>query len=216
MIEIVPTILTSTVEEFRRYADSYSKFIKRVQIDISDGIFTPSMTINEANIWWPDAGITADLHMMVAEPSKHMDAILRLKPSLCIFHAETNESLMPIFEQLHGAGIKCGIAFLPRTFPGKYDAELKAADHALIFAGQIGQQGGEIDMLQTEKIPIIRAINHDLEIGWDGGINMTNIRALAHADLDVLNVGSAIATAPDPAAALKELDTEADRPGVLI
>ena len=38
-----------------------------------------------------------------------------------------------------------------------------------------------------EKIPLVRNMKPELEIGWDGGANMTNVRALAHADLDVIN-----------------------------
>ena len=48
-------------------------------------------------------------------------------------------------------------------------------------------------MLQIEKAPIVRSIKQDVEIGWDGGANLDNIRAIAHADFDVINVGSAIA-----------------------
>ena len=71
-------------------------------------------------------------------------------------------------------------------------------------------------MLQTEKIPLIRAINKNLEIGWDGGVNLSNIRALAHVDLNVINIGSAISTAPDPKAALKALSDDMDKNGVVV
>ena len=45
---------------------------------------------------------------------------------------------------------------------------------------------------------------------------MSNTRALAHSDLDVINYGSAIATAPDPAKMYADLVAEADKPGVII
>ena len=56
----------------------------------------------------------------------------------------------------------------------------------------------------------------EVEIGWDGGANMSNIRALAHADLDVINVGSAIAKAENPAEAFQELVAEIDKNGVVL
>ena len=56
----------------------------------------------------------------------------------------------------------------------------------------------------------------ELEIGWDGGANITNVRALAHADLDVINVGSAISMASNPSEAFQELVAEIDKSGVVL
>ena len=86
----------------------------------------------------------------------------------------------------------------------------------LVFAGQLGVQGSQADLMQMEKIPLIRSIRPEVEIGWDGGANMSNIRALAHADIDVINVGSAISQAPNPTEAYQELVAEIDQNGVVI
>ena len=86
----------------------------------------------------------------------------------------------------------------------------------MIFAGELGSQGGAIDMMQTEKVPLIRNIKPEVEIGWDGGINLSNVRALAHDGIDVLNVGSAITRAEDPAAMYQSLLVESEKKGVLI
>ena len=85
----------------------------------------------------------------------------------------------------------------------------------MIFAGSLGKQGGEADLLQIEKIKIVRKLKSDLEIGWDGGANLTNIRALAHADINVINVGSAISKAENPADAYSNLVEESKKRGVL-
>ena len=108
------------------------------------------------------------------------------------------------------------MALLPTTFPGSVQQYIEAADHVLIFAGQLGIQGSQADLMQMEKIPLIRNMKPELEIGWDGGANMTNVRAIAHADVDVINVGSAIAQAPDPAQAFQELVAEIDKNGVVL
>ena len=144
-----------------------------------------------------------------------MPHILRLKPSLCIFHAEATEDLLPIFAQLKQAGIKAGVALLQRTYPNAVEHYIKAADHVLIFAGALGKNGGQADLLQVEKVKLIRAINPNAEIGWDGGINIENVRTLAHSDINVLNVGSAIKT-EDPKATWEELMKEREARGVRI
>ena len=70
--------------------------------------------------------------------------------------------------------------------------------------------------MQMEKIPLVRNMKPELEIGWDGGANLSNIRALAHADLDVINVGSAISTVPNPSEVYEQMVAEIDKNGVVI
>lgn len=214
-VSIVPTILTDNKQDYRAQAERINVFTRRVQIDVTDGVFAPTQTLDITNVWWPK-NWEADLHLMVANPSEHLDTVLKLSPSLCILHAEASEDLLPSFQILKNAGIKTGVALLPSTFPGNVQPYIEAADHVLIFAGQLGVQGSPADLMQMEKIPLVRNMKPELEIGWDGGANMTNIRAIAHADVDVINVGSAISQAPDPAQAFQELVAEIDKNGVVI
>lgn len=214
-VSIVPAILTDNKQDYRSQIEKINTFTRRVQIDVTDGAFTPVETLDVTNIWWPK-GWQADLHLMLANPSQHLDTILKLNPSLCILHAEANENLMPTFQALKDAGIKVGVALLPPTFPGHVKQYIDMADHVLVFAGQLGVQGTPADLMQMEKIPLIRKMKPEVEIGWDGGANMSNVRALAHADLDVINVGSAISQAENPAAVFQELVAEIDRNGVVL
>ena len=214
-VSIVPSILSADKEEYRMQVERINIFTRRVQIDVTDGVFAPSQTLDITDVWWPK-NWQADLHLMVAQPSLYLDTILKLNPSLCILHAEASENLFPVFDSLKSAGIKTGVALLPSTYPGNAKAYIDVVDHVLIFAGQLGAQGGQADLMQMEKIPLIRNTKPEVEIGWDGGANMTNIRALAHADLDVINVGSAISKSPNPAQAFQELVAEIDKNGVVL
>lgn len=214
-VSIVPTILTDNKVDYREQVERINIFTRRVQIDITDGIFAPTTTLDVTNVWWPK-NWSADLHMMVEKPSEHLETILKLSPSLCIFHAEAKEDLTPTFAALKQAGIKTGLALLPPTFPGLVKPYIDMVDHVLIFAGQLGAQGATADMMQTEKISLIRSLKPELEIGWDGGANLSNIRALAHTDLDVINVGSAISRAENPAEVFQEMVAEIDKNGVVL
>ena len=193
-VSIVPAILTDNKQDFRAQIERINAFTRRVQIDVTDGVFAPTQTLDITNIWWPK-NWDADLHLMATNPSEHLETILKLSPSLCILHAEASEDLTPSFNALKEAGIKTGVALLPGTYPGNVKPYIDMVDHVLIFAGQLGVQGNPADLMQMEKIPLVRNMKPEVEIGWDGGANMTNVRALAHADLDVIHVGAAIAHA---------------------
>lgn len=214
-VSIVPTILTNDKKEYRTQAERINTFTRRVQIDVTDGVFAPTETLDVTNIWWPK-NWDADLHLMAEKPSDHLDTILKLAPSLCILHAEAQEDLLPIFAKLKEKGIKTGVALLPSTYPGNVKPYIDAADHVLIFAGHLGVQGSPADLMQMEKIALVRNMKPEVEIGWDGGANMTNIRALAHADLDVINVGSALSKSQNPAEVYQQLVAEIDKTGVVL
>ena len=214
-VSIVPTILSDNKQDYRNQAEKINTFTRRVQIDVTDGSFAPATTLDITNVWWPK-NWQADLHYMAAKPSENLDTILKLSPSLCILHAEASEDLLPSFQALKNAGIKAGVALLPQTYPGKVKQYIDAADHVLIFAGQLGGQGQPADLMQMEKVQLINSMRPDVEIGWDGGANLTNVRALAHTELDVIYVGSAISKAPNPAEAFQQLVAEIDKNGVVL
>lgn len=215
IVTVVPAILTDNEESYRAQIERINAFSRRVHIDVSDGNFAPAKTLAIDKIWWPKEW-KADIHLMAAYPSQYLDAILKLQPSLCILHGEANEDLLPIFSTLKENNIRTGLAILPTTYPGLVRQYIDVVDHVLVFAGQLGVQGSPADMMQMEKIGIVRSMKPELEIGWDGGANMTTMRALSHADLDVINVGSALSKVDNPAEVYHELVAEIDKNGVVI
>jgi ribulose-phosphate 3-epimerase len=214
--EIVPTITTNDPEAYKATVIRLNPFAKRVQIDVSDGEFTTNKLLDLSKVWWP-AEWQTDIHMMVKRPSEHMAMLLKLKPSLVIFHAEAEEDLLPHFKALQEADIKAGVAFLKGTYPLHHANYLEVVDHAMIFSGELGHQGGHASLMQLEKVPLIRQVDPErgIEIGWDGGANVDNVFGLAHGGIDVINVGSAIASADDPEVAYKTLQDEIIKTGVI-
>ncbi len=215
MALIVPTITTNDKAVYDASMAEFSKFCKRIHVDVSDGTLAPTNLLPLSSITSVE-GITLDIHLMSARPSEHLAEILRIKPSLCIVHAEVDDDLPALFTQLKSAGIKIGVALLRNTFPKRVQERIAMADHVMIFAGELGTQGGAADLLQIEKVPLVRALKPDLEIAWDGGVNLTNVRAIAHSGVDVIDVGSAISRAPDKAAMYQSLVVESEKKGVLV
>ena len=211
---IVPTIMAETIDELRASTEKLQTFVRRVHIDISDGEFTPTFLLNEAQLFWPE-GWDVDIHAMVARPSEHLAQLIQLKPSMVILHAEAQEDIVPHLLALKQAGIKAGIALLKTTVPITVQAAIEAADHVMIFSGELGKFGGTASMMQLEKIRLIRKIKPSVEVGWDGGVKVDNAYTLTQGGVDVLNVGGEIANATDPAATYNELVKEINKHGVI-
>lgn len=215
MAVIVPTITVENASVANEALTKYAGFTKRIQYDASDGTFAPTRLASINDLVVPE-GVRLDLHLMSAQPSSHIEAVLKFKPDLCIVHAEVGDDVLGLFEKFHAAGIKAGLALVKTTFPGKVAQLINAADHVMIFAGDLGHQGATADMMQIEKVGLIRAVKQDVEIGWDGGANLSNVRAIAHSGVDVINVGGALAQSEDAAAMYQSLLVESERKGVLI
>jgi len=214
MSVIAPTITVETAEQYKGSVERLEPFAQRVHIDLSDGEFAPTFLLDEKQIYWPKEWII-DIHAMVARPEEHLAALIALKPNLIIFHAETGTNLAPIFDEIRKNGIKAGIALQRPTVPLTVAGAIKSADHVLIFSGDLGHYGGTASLMQLEKIRLVKAINPNVEIGWDGGVSAENAYTLSQGGVDVLNAGSAIAQAADPASAYAILVKEINKRGVI-
>lgn len=211
---ISPCITVETDAQYKAAVEKYQSFAQRVQVDISDGEFAPVFLLGAEKIWWPKEWII-DIHAMVAHPLDYVDKLISLKPHLIIFHAETNTDLLPIFAKIKKYGIKTGVALLKPTVPETVADIIRAVDHVLVFSGDLGHYGGTASLMQLEKVRLIKGINPNVEIGWDGGVSVDNAFNLVQGGVDVLNVGGALANAEDPASVYATLIKEINKQGII-
>lgn len=205
MVKVVPTILATTIDDYETRLKRVLPFAKRIHIDISDGKFTDTTTIGIGQVEC-DEGLVVDLHLMVSDPERAVKAVVELKPSLVIIHFESDGEHDELFEALHEAGIKAGLAILPETSIDEVAELLGLVDHLLVFTGTLGHNGGQFKPQCLAKVAQARAINPDLEIAVDGGVDdITGAKAVA-AGVEVLDCGSFIHQAGDPEAAYRKLD----------
>jgi len=201
---ICPTVLASTPDDFRAQLERIEQFAERIQIDLCDGQFTPTLTIAPIQAWWPPH-IQADIHLMFLRPLEQLETLISLRPHMVIIHAEAEGDLLGMVEHLRKLDIKTGVALLKDTEPESVQDLVAAVDHVLLFAGQLGSFGGHADMGVLKKVEMVRAIKPNIEIGWDGGASLENVATLQAGGIDVINVGGAIQRADDPQAAYATL-----------
>jgi len=194
---VCPTILAGDAHEYREQVERVSSFAKRVQIDLMDGEFAPTKSVQLEKIWWPQ-GILADIHLMYRSPNDFLGTLVKLKPNMVIIHYEADVEHARFANELQRYGIKAGLSLLKDTTVDRVGNLLQYFDHVLVFSGDLGRFGGQADLAQLEKVTAIRKIRPEIEIGWDGGINSGNISELAKSGVDVLNVGGFIQNATDP------------------
>lgn len=206
MAEVCPTILAGEPHEFREQIERVALFARRIQIDLMDGIFAPTKSVELEKVWWPQT-IKADIHLMYQKPDEQLGLLVKLLPHMVIIHAEADVDHMHFAAELHRHGIKAGLAVLKETPIEWVDRLLPSFDHLLIFSGDLGRFGGNADLTLLSKAKYTAEHYADLEIGWDGGINDENIVTLARGGVDVLNVGGAIQKSSNPEEAYATLES---------
>ncbi|MEI6053977.1 MAG: hypothetical protein WCQ49_01270 [Candidatus Saccharibacteria bacterium] len=211
---VAPSITVETADAYKTAIDKFKPFAQRVHIDISDGQFAPVPLLDLGSLWWPREWIV-DIHAMVSNPLDYVDKLIALKPHLITFHAETNMDLLPVIDKIKKYNIKVGIALLKPTVPSSIAYLINAVDHVLVFSGDLGHYGGTASLMQLEKIRLIKAINSNVEIGWDGGVSVDNAFTLTQGGVNVLNVGGALNNVADPASVYIELTKEINKQGVI-
>ncbi|OYX41393.1 hypothetical protein B7Y94_05185 [Candidatus Saccharibacteria bacterium 32-49-12] len=214
MSVIAPAILADSTTAYKEQVDRVTGFAERVHIDLTDGQFAPTFTVGTNDLWAP-AGWTVDIHVMAHDLAQYVPKLVALKPNLIIVHAESNGDPLAALTQIKQAGVRAGVALLRPTVPRTVEDLIKAADHVLIFSGELGRFGGTASLMQLEKIRLVKSINPNAEIGWDGGVTIDNAYSLVQGGVDVLNVGSAIQKAGDPPAVFAKLQQEIRKTGVL-
>jgi ribulose-phosphate 3-epimerase len=211
---IAPAILAENLEQYKEQIDKVSSFTERAHIDVSDGIFAPSVTVKPDEIWWPE-NWEVDIHAMIMNPTEYLQTLISLKPSMVIIHAEAQGELGSVMQTFKQYDIKAGIALLRHTVPQDVEQLIKLADHVMVFTGDLGRYGGKASLMQLEKVRLIKQINPMAEIGWDGGVAIDNAYTLTQGGVNVLNSGGAIQQAPDAKVAYDLLVQEINKKGVI-
>ncbi len=198
MTVVAPCVLAHSQADFDAQIQRVQSFAKRIHFDFVDGDLAPGTGVPLARLKLPKH-CQADLHLMYRYPTRHMRAIVALRPHLVIVHAEASGDFITFARILRKLGIKVGVALLPET-PAAIIAEaLRYIDHVMIFSGTLGHFGGRADLDLLVKAQALKHLKPSLEIGWDGGVNDHNAHLLAAGGVDVLNVGGFIQKASKPA-----------------
>ena len=204
MITICPTVTAYDTHSFNRQLRAVSAFAERLHIDIMDGDFTPKSSPTLHDMHFP-SDKALDIHVMYRRPQEIVRELVALKPKLVIIHAESDTDIPLFATAMREHGIQTGLALLPETSLDSIAQWLPHVQHLLIFGGKLGFHGGNADLEQLQKVHEAKKYSRHLTYGWDGGANTQNVLAIKNAGIDVINVGSGIQSADNPASRYKEL-----------
>ncbi|MGC8899637.1 MAG: ribulose-phosphate 3-epimerase [Candidatus Micrarchaeia archaeon] len=210
-VEIVPAILVKNREEFLRRIELVKPYVKKVQIDVMDGVFVPNKTIGIRELRNLPAGMGYEFHWMVNEPEKWIEKIKG--DFLHSVHVEARMDFKKVKEVAKRNGGRVGLAINPPTPVEMVFPYEKESEEVMVMAVNPGFSNQKYIPQVEEKIKTLRNRNKDMTISVDGGINVETIGRAAKAGANKFYVASAIFSAQDIGRAVEELMNEVKKNG---
>jgi ribulose-phosphate 3-epimerase len=109
-MEIIPAILTDNPQEARELIAKADGIVKRVHIDIIDGVFADNKTIDPSALNEVDHSLLIDFHLMVNEPVNWVERCSRAGGDRIIGHVEMMSDIAGFIAAVTSAGLSPGIA----------------------------------------------------------------------------------------------------------
>jgi ribulose-phosphate 3-epimerase len=209
MIEIVPAILVKTMDELNQRVKEVESCVKRVQVDIMDGIFVPNKTIQPEDMSNFKTKLMKEVHLMVDDNEKYVDEFLDLGFDMIIVHVESCKDIRKIIKKVKDRGKKIALAVNPPTPLSVIKDYLGNLDMVLIMSVNPGFSGQGFMPEVLTKIKELRKMKKDLDIEVDGGIKLGTTKLVAGAGANIIVSCSGIYSCKDKKKAVELLKKEA-------
>jgi ribulose-phosphate 3-epimerase len=209
---VAPSILAA---DFGRLAEEVQKAEKGgagvVHVDVMDGHFVPNLTVGPPVVksLRRATSLPLDCHLMIENADRYVDAFVDAGANWVSVHVEAMPHLQRTIAHLRARGVRPGVVLNPATPLATLDEILPEVDYVLVMSVNPGFGGQTFLPASLDKIRRLkrtldeRGLRVDIEV--DGGVDASNIRALAQAGAAIFVAGSAVFGQGDPEAGVRRL-----------
>lgn len=182
-----------------------------LHLDVMDGRFVPNITFGMFIIEAIHKMATKplDVHLMIVEPEKYIDAVQKAGAYMITIHAEACPHLHRTIHQIKESGARAGVALNPHTPVNVLENVIEDLDMVCIMSVNPGFGGQKFIYHSLNKIAQLRELidvrNTDTLIEVDGGVGLHNAESLLQAGADVLVAGNSVFGAQDPKTTISAL-----------
>jgi ribulose-phosphate 3-epimerase len=182
-----------------------------VHVDVMDGRFVPNLTLGPVVVQAIKRVATRplDVHLMMVEPERYIDAFAEAGADLLTVHVETCPHLHRTLQQIRQAGARPAVVLNPATPLSAVEEVLGEVEMVLLMSVNPGFGGQRFIEGTVEKVRRLRAMldarGLSAEIEVDGGINAETARRVVEAGATVLVAGSYVFGSGDYARAIRSL-----------
>ena len=211
-LRIAPSILSADFLSLGTEIDAVSDGgADLLHVDVMDGSFVPNISIGLpiVSALKRHTELPLDVHMMVREPERHIEAFVAAGAAMISVHIEASPHIHRTLSTIRALGVQAGIAINPGTPTNLLHSVAEIVDYVVVMSVNPGYAGQSFIVGTDRKVNAVRALLDEIDnrapIEVDGGINSANARLLVNAGAEILVAASAIFGTDDPATATQSL-----------
>jgi ribulose-phosphate 3-epimerase len=186
-----------------------------IHVDVMDGHFVPNITIGPPVVKSIRRVATRplDVHLMIEEPDRYIDAFADAGAALISVHVEVLPHLHRTVHAIKALDVKAGVVLNPSTPVIALENVAADVDYVLVMSVNPGFGGQTFIPRSESKVREVRAlldrVGNAAPVEIDGGIDQANVGRIVVAGARIIVAGSAIFHAPDPERATRDLKAAA-------
>lgn len=197
MAQILPSIFGANIlrlqEEINFLEEEETEIL---HVDLMDGTYVSNIAFgpNQISAMKKASRMTFDVHMMLANPERHIDEVIKTGAEMISVHYESTPHVHYILQKIKKAGRKAGVVLNPGTPEELLKYLLDDIDYILIMTINPGQPGQMFIEKSLEKIKNVKKMisGRNIKIEVDGGVNIENAKKVKEAGADLIVVGGAL------------------------
>lgn len=196
---LAPSILAADFknlgQEMKKTEENGARYL---HFDVMDGMFVPSISFGMPVLASIKDGTsqTMDVHLMVQEPIRYVEAFQKAGADILTVHLEACEDVKATIDKIRECGMKVGLSICPETEAEALKPYLKEVDMILVMSVHPGFGGQKFIPESLDKIRKVRGMIEEqglsVDVEVDGGIYLTNVREVLDAGVNVVVAGSAV------------------------
>lgn len=211
-IRIAPSILAADFAALGEAARAVERGgAHLLHVDVMDGRFVPSISLGVPVVQALRRAATAplDVHLMVVEPERHVEAFVAAGAAMVSVHLEASPHIHRTLSTIRALGAAAGVAVNPGTPVGALAGVAEAVDYVVVMSVDPGAAGQPFLPRSTAKVREVRRLldgaGNRAPVEIDGGIGPANAEEVVAAGAEILVAASSIFGTADPAAATQRL-----------
>lgn len=197
MAKILPSIFGADIlrlkDEIHFLEEEQTEIL---HVDLMDGTYVSNIAFgpNQIAAMKKASSMIFDVHMMLANPERHIDDVINTGAEMISVHYESTPHVHYIIQKIKKAGRKAGIVLNPGTPESVIEYLLDDIDYILLMTINPGQPGQTFIHKGLEKIRNAKKMisGRDIQIEVDGGVNLDNVKQVKEAGADLIVVGGAL------------------------